>query len=58
MIGSCQPPYGLRMDQSQDVGCVAKKGITVEHVLLKIGNQQAMDLHRRQSLHFLTTFVI
>ncbi|KAL0004987.1 hypothetical protein SO802_012548 [Lithocarpus litseifolius] len=37
---SCRAPYGLRMDQSQDVGCVAKRGITVEHVLLKMRSQQ------------------
>ena len=34
-------------NQSQGVGCVTKRGTTVEHVLLKMGNQQVVELHRR-----------
>ena len=42
-----RPPYGSRMDPSQDVGCVAKRGTTVEHVLLEMRSQLAVELHHR-----------
>ena len=35
------------MDLSQDVGCVTKKGTTVEHVLLEMQSQRAVEMHRR-----------
>ncbi|KAK9998077.1 hypothetical protein SO802_017680 [Lithocarpus litseifolius] len=47
MIGSYRAPYGLRMDQSQDIGCVAKRGTTIEHVLLEMQSQRAVELHHR-----------
>ena len=40
-IGSCQPLCGLRTDQSQSVGCVAKRIITIIDVRLEMWNQQA-----------------
>nr|POF08263.1 hypothetical protein CFP56_55664 [Quercus suber] len=42
---SCRAPYGSRMDQNQDMGCVAKRGTIVEHVLLEMWSQQVVELH-------------
>ena len=47
MIGSCPAPYESRMDPSQDVGCATKKGTTVEHVLLEMQSQRAVEMNHR-----------
>ena len=54
-IGSCQPRCGLRTDQSQSVGYVAKRVITVVDVRLEMWNQQAVVVHSKEQLEVLVT---